>query len=72
MTNKQIAAENNRLKELNGELAEIAKKFLGYLESGTLIRDISKDSEPGWHLRMMTFVCDLKKFEEVISKVEGK
>ena len=57
-------------KELCAELAETAKKFLSYLESGTLIRDISKDHEPGWVLRMMEFVCDLKKLQEAIAKAE--
>ena len=54
------------------ELAETAKKFIGYLESGTLIRDISKDHEPGWALRMMQFVDDLRKLQEAIRKAEGE
>ena len=53
------------------ELAATAKKFLGYLESGTLIRDISKDHEPGWAFKMMQFVNDLKKLQEAIAKAEA-
>ena len=70
MKYEQIEAERYRFKELNRELTETSKKFLGYLESGILIRDISKDSEPGWALEMMTFVSDLKDLQEAISKAE--
>ena len=55
------AANAVRLEGLCAELAATAKKFLGYLDSGTLIRDISKDHEPGWAFKMMQFVDDLKK-----------
>ena len=64
------AADAARLEELCAELAETAKKFLGYMEAGTLIRDTSKDREPGWALRMMGFVIDLKNLQEAIAKAE--
>ena len=64
------AVERDQLKELCAELAETAKKFLSYLESGTLIRDISKDHEPGWAVKMIQFVNDLKKLQEAIAKAE--
>ena len=65
------AANAVRLEELCAELAGAAKKFLSYLESGTLIRDISKDHEPGWAFRMMQFVGDLRTLQEAIRKAEG-
>lgn len=44
------------VEELKGHLRAI----LGYIEDGTLVRDISHDHKPGWALRMTQFTIALK------------
>ena len=59
--------ESNCVRSWRGQ----PRSFWATLESGTLIRDISKDHEPGWAVKMMQFVDDLRKLQEAICKAEG-
>ena len=54
------------------ELLEACKMFVKYLDDGVLVRDITKDAESGWTMKMMSFVRDMKKAQEAITKAEGE
>lgn len=50
-----------------------ALKFMfGEIESGNLVRDTSKDAQPDYHRRMLTFVSELGKAQSAIAKAEGR
>jgi hypothetical protein len=51
---KALRAENERLREVLTEL-------FGLIESGYLVRDISRDAEPGWAMRQLPAVMILKR-----------
>jgi len=54
------------------ELLEALKLLFSYVESGELVRDISRDGHVDWSLRMMHFVTDLNRVQSAIAKAEGK
>ena len=56
---KRKDAEIERLKN-------IIQRILKHVQDGTLVRDISKDSEVGWVLPMMRLVVDLKDATEAV------
>lgn len=49
----QLAEEKVALTEENRRLREGAELVLAGFESGVFVRDISKDSEPGWAMKMI-------------------
>ncbi len=54
------------------ELLEACKWFMDALETGLLVRDITKDSEPSWAIKMLSFVKELQDAQAAIAKAEGK
>jgi len=53
------------------ELLHSLKTLFCWIEDGTLVRDISKDAEPKFALRMMTFVHELGMAKAAIDKAEA-
>ena len=53
------------------ELLEAAKDITAMIDSGFLVRDITKDGQPQWAMKTMTFVMRLNKFVEAIAHAEG-
>ena len=54
------------------DLLAALKWFVEQITDGTLVRDISKDHEPEYNLRMMKFVQQLNETEAAIAKAKGK
>ena len=67
---KKTELLTERIKKLEG----MCKMFLSHLESGVLVRDISKDGDANWAMNMLSLVRDLRKAQQVIaqSALEGK
>ena len=53
------------------DLLAACKWFVAQLESGELVRDISRDAQADWPMRMMRFTLDLQKAVSVTSKAES-
>lgn len=53
------------------DLLAALKRVMELLESGVLVRDITKDDKPDWGMRMMELVCDLNAWKAAIGKAEG-
>ena len=54
------------------ELLTACKWFVDQLERGVIVRDITKDAQPDWAMRMRHFVIDLQKVIQAIAKAEGR
>ena len=65
-------AENEiiRLRASNTRLLAALKLLFGYVESGELVRDVTKDGHVDWSLRMMHFVKDLNTVQTAIAEAE--
>ena len=53
------------------DLLATCKWFIAELESGNLVRDISRDAQADWPMRMMRFTLDLQKAVSAIAKAES-
>lgn len=58
---QHLIDELYRMQTENAGLKESLKKIFGYMDSGVLIRDISKDHESDWPIKMLRFQIDLKE-----------
>lgn len=56
---KQLAAAE--------DLAKALETMMGHIESGTLVRDITKDGQADWAINMMKFCTDLNKANAALS-----
>ncbi len=64
--NQSLTAQVERLRK-------VAANLFGYIEDGTLVRDITKDGESDWALKMMRFTADLQAAQTVLAETkEGK
>ena len=54
------------------DLLEACKWFMQALEDGRLVRDITKDVQSDWALRMLELTRDLAKAQAAIAKAEGR
>lgn len=61
---------NARLIGVAPRLLKSCKFFMGALADGDLIRDISRDGDSGWALKMMKFTADLAQTAAAISQAE--
>jgi hypothetical protein len=57
---------------INGQLLAALKSIMSHLDSGVLVRDVSRDGEPGWAIRMLPLVGDLQSAAVAIAKAEGR
>lgn len=62
------AQANARLIAAAPELLASLHKVLKYIDDGFLVRNIEKDHEPDFFIRMAPFVMDLKEASEAIKK----
>lgn len=53
------------------DLLAALKALMGDIDSGLLVRDISRDNDPGWTMRMFEFVRRLAAAQAAIAKAEG-
>ena len=58
----------HRLEAEKAELVEACQFFITALDTGLLIRDISKDSQSDWALKMIDFARQLEKAQTAIAK----
>ena len=65
--NRETAASN--VSETDA-LLKACKWFMQQLEDGVLVRDISRDGEPDWHMRMLRFTVSLSEASEAIARAE--
>lgn len=61
-------AENARLIAAAPNLLESLTWIFGEIEKGNLVRDISKDADNGFAIRMMQFISGLGKAQAAIAK----
>ena len=64
-----------RIQELEGEnerLREALAGLYGLVESGDLVRDISKDHETDWALKQLPFVAKLSAAQKALSHKESE
>lgn len=54
------------------EMLEALKGLMARIEEGTLVRDISRDHESGWSLRVVSLVSNVKAAQDAIVKAEGR
>lgn len=54
------------------ELLAACKWLISQLESGAIVRDISRYSEPDWPMRMMRFTVDLQTAFRVVRNAEAQ
>lgn len=69
----RLVSDKCRVAELerkNAELVAASQAIYDYIESGVLVRSIDKDGEPGWAIRMLPFVRDLKAFQDALAPKE--
>ena len=63
-----LSAERDQLARDKDKVVEALKALFGHVEDGTLVRDVSKDGESGWHLKMTRFVKDLADARAVLDR----
>lgn len=66
----RVKAVNEELIGANTGLASSLKRIMGYVEDGTLVRDISKDGASDFALKMMHFVTTLQTANSAIAAAE--
>jgi len=65
----KLLEARQRIEQLEAAL----RKLLGFLEDGTLCRDISRDHEPGWAMRQLPLVQTLTEVKALLHPPgEGK
>lgn len=69
---KEESAANESLIKSAPDLLDALKSVLNMIESGILVRDTSKDLEPGWAMRQIPIVTSLQKAGNAIAKAEGR
>ena len=66
--------ERARLIAAAPDLLEACKWFVSQLQTGTIVRDITKDAQSDWDIwamRTMHFTVDLRKAVSAVAKAEG-
>ncbi len=64
------AAANAALIAAAPDLLEACKWFMAQLETGSIVRDITKDGSPAWASQMARFVMELNKVAAAIARAE--
>lgn len=59
-------------REISDALLHSLQWLMAMLDCGTLVRNIERDMEPDFAIRMVGFVTNLKKAAAAIAKAEGK
>lgn len=60
-----------KLEQDRADLLAALKRVMELLNSGVLVRDITKDGGPNWAPRMMELVRDMQSWQMAIAKAEG-
>lgn len=64
--------DNAQLIAAAPELLASLKALLGDIESGLLVRDITRDGDPNWSAQMLDFVRRLQAAQAAVAKAEGR
>ena len=54
------------------KLLAASKAIWKQIEDGKLVRNTSGDENPGWAMRQVPLIRDLKAFADAITEAEGK
>ena len=68
----ETAAERDSLREINKELVKMLDWFMDKLDDKTLVRDISRDHESGFHMRMMVFTERLSHAATLVGNAKAE
>lgn len=71
-TSRGEAEANAHLMAASSELLSSLKALIADIDSGLLVRDITRDGEPGWSMHMLAFVQRLQAAQAAIAKAEGR
>lgn len=63
---EQMALELQQLRAQNAALRKALRDLMGLVDSGVLVRDISKDAESGWSLKVLDLVQKLQAAEAAL------
>lgn len=66
----EACAEFIRLQESHAEMLEALRGMLRLMDDGLLVRDISRDHEPGWAVRQMPLVMGIKRAQTALANAE--
>lgn len=69
---EQVAAHLKACTESREELLAALKGLMSDIDSGLLVRDITRDSEPGWAMNMLAFVGRLHAAQSAIARAEER
>ncbi len=65
-----MSPADSRLIAAAPDLLAALKSLLADIDSGVLVRDITRDGEPGWSMHMLDFVKRLQSAQAAIAKAE--
>lgn len=63
---------NARLIAAAPDLLDALKDLFGYIENGTLVRNITGDDKPDWAVKLLPFMTTLNKVQAAIAKTKGR
>lgn len=69
--NSELLA-NARLMAAAPDLLAALKSLLHDIDTGLLVRDITRDGEAGWAMNMLEFVQRLQAAQSAVAKAEGR
>ncbi len=61
-----------RIEKVALELLAGCKWFLKQMEDGFIVRDITRDAQEDWAMRMVSFVSELQIIQRSVAKAEGR
>ena len=64
---RSLVREIERLEATCAEKDEALKDFFKMLDEGSLVRNSSEDEDPGYAMRMLSFVSRLQKIQEALT-----
>lgn len=63
---------NARLMAAAPDLLAALKDVYALLDSGVLVRDVSRDHEPGWAMKALDLTLKIKRGADAIAKATGE
>lgn len=66
----RMRIERDGAVEERNTLTAAARDVLDLIESGVLVRDVTRDAEPGWHRSTLDMVMKLAALQAALSKGE--
>jgi hypothetical protein len=63
---------NARLIAAAPDLYAALKAVMSDIDSGLLVRDVTRENRPGWSMEMLAFVQRLQAAQAAIAKADGR